>query len=39
MAPSAFETVGVFSIFGLVWQAEVIASSSCVAMVTTSYET
>ena len=36
-APS-FKTVSVFSIFGLVWQIEVVASSSCVAVMTTCYE-
>ena len=36
-APS-FKTVSVFSIFGLVWQTEVVASSSCVVVMTTCYE-
>ena len=35
---STFKTVSVFSIFGLVWQTEVVTSSSCVAVMTACYE-
>ena len=37
-ASSSFKTVSVFSIFGLVWQTEVVVSSSCVIMMTACYE-
>lgn len=33
-----FKTVSVFSIFGLVWQTEVVASSSCVGVMAACYE-
>ena len=35
---STFKTVSVFSIFRLVWQTEVVTSSSCVAVMTACYE-
>ena len=35
---SSFKTVSVFSIFGLVWQTEVVTSSSCVAVMAACYE-
>ena len=35
---SSFKSVSVFSIFGLVWQTEVITSSSCVAVMAACYE-
>ena len=35
---STFKTVSVFSIFGLVWQTEVVTSSSCVVVMTACYE-
>lgn len=34
----SFETVSVFSIFGLVWQTDVVPSSSCVAVMAVCYE-
>ena len=35
---STFKTVSVFSIFGLVWQTEVVTSSSCVIVMAACYE-
>jgi len=35
---SAFKLVSVFSIFGLVWQTEVVTSSSCVVVIAACYE-
>ena len=35
---SAFKIVSVFAIFGLIWQTEVVPSSSCVTVMAACYE-